>query len=111
MHYTLNAVGDIQTEAPRHGGLSDFGRELVRKAQAKGMLVDLAHSTEAAVGHALAVASKPMVWSHGWVRERVGQWQESYGYQKRALSLEHARRIAAADGVVGGIYRFTHPRR
>ena len=101
VHYTLNAVGDIQTEAPRHGGLSDFGRELVRKAQAKGMLVDLAHSTEAAVGHALAVASKPMVWSHGWVDESPGAYNDRVGWLRRRLSLATARKIADAGGVVG----------
>ena len=101
VHYTLNAAGDIQTEAPRHGGLSDFGRELVRKAQAKGMLVDLAHSTEAAVGHALAVASKPMVWSHGWVDESPGAYDDRVGWLRRRLSLATARKIADAGGVVG----------
>ena len=101
VHYTLNAVGDIQTEAPRHGGLSDFGREVVRKAQAKGMLVDLAHSTETAVGQALAVATKPMVWSHGWVDQVPGAFDDKVGWLRRRLSLATARKIAEAGGVVG----------
>lgn len=101
VHYTLNAVGDIQTEAPRHGGLSDFGRELVRKAQAKGLLVDLAHSTEAAVGHALEIATKPMLWSHGWVDKVPGAYDDKVGWQRRRLSLATARKIADTGGVIG----------
>src|SRR4029077_2394214 len=29
-HYRVNALGDIQTEAPVHGGLTDFGAEVIR---------------------------------------------------------------------------------
>ncbi|MFN3862130.1 MAG: dipeptidase [Roseateles sp.] len=101
VHYTRNAVGDIQTEAPQHGGLSDFGRDVIRKAQAKGMLVDLAHSTESAVSQALEIATKPMIWSHGWVDRVPGSYADKVGWQRRRLSLDKARDIAKAGGVVG----------
>lgn len=101
VHHTRNAVGDIQTEPPQHGGLSDFGRELVRRAQAKGMLVDLAHSTENAVSQALEIAGRPMVWSHGWVDKMPGSHEDKVGWLRRRLSLDKARDIARAGGVVG----------
>lgn len=101
VHYTRNAVGDIQTAPPQHGGLSDFGRELVRRAQAKGMLVDLAHCTESAVSQALDVAGKPMIWSHGWVDKVPGSHEDKVGWLRRRLSLDRARDIARAGGVVG----------
>ncbi len=101
VHYTRNVVGDFQTEEPRHGGLTDFGRQLIRVAQAKGMLVDLAHCTEPGVRQALEVATKPMVWSHGWVDKVPGAHDDKAGWQRRRLSLATAREIAKAGGVVG----------
>ena len=101
VHYTQNAVADIQAAPPRHGGLSDFGRELIRKAQAKGMLVDLAHSTENAVSQALEVSTKPVIWSHGWVDSVPGAYDDKVGWMRRRLSLAKARDIARAGGVVG----------
>ena len=101
VHYIGNPVGDIQTEAPRYGGLSDFGRELIPKAQAKGMLIDLAHSTEPAVLQALALSSKPMIWSHSWVDKDAGAFDNRSGWLRRRLSLATARKIADAGGVVG----------
>jgi len=58
-------VGDFQTEAPTHDGLSDFGRSLMAACNAKGVLVDLAHCTRAGITQALAVAKVPVVFSHG----------------------------------------------
>ena len=45
VHYIRTPVGDFQTVAPTHGGLSEMGRKLVEACNAKGILVDLAHST------------------------------------------------------------------
>jgi len=101
VHYTRNVVGDIQTAPPQHHGLSDFGRRLIRKAQAKGMLVDLAHSTEEAVGQALEVATKPVIWSHGWVDSMPGAFDDKVGWMRRRLSIDTAREIARTGGVVG----------
>jgi membrane dipeptidase len=66
-----------------------------------GVLVDLAHSTGAAVDQALDIAKAPVIWSHSWVSASGGNWQDLYGFQKRALSLAHAKKIAARGGVVG----------
>lgn len=101
VHYIRTPVGDFQTVAPVHNGLSELGRSLVQACNAKGILVDLAHSTGPSVDQALAVATAPLVWSHGWVDGDGGSWQDPYGFLKRRLSLEHARKIAARGGVVG----------
>ena len=101
VHYTRNVVGDFQTDEPQHGGLTDFGRQLIRAAQAKGMLVDLAHCTEPGVRQALEVATKPMVWSHGWVDKVPGAHDDKAGWQRRRLSLATAREIAKAGGAFG----------
>ena len=52
------------TEAPEHGGLSEFGKRVVAECNRLGILVDLAHCTDEAVTQALAISKAPMVWSH-----------------------------------------------
>jgi len=101
VHYIRTPVGDFQTTVPVHNGLSEMGKRLVEACNAKGVLVDLAHSTAPAVDQALEIAKAPLVWSHGWVDGDGGNWQDQYGYLKRRLSLAHAKKIAARGGVVG----------
>ena len=101
VHYLRTPVGDFQTASPVHQGLSAMGRQLVEACNDQRILVDLAHCTGASVDQALTIAKAPVVWSHGWVGGAGGQWQDTYGYQRRRLSLEHARKIAARGGVVG----------
>jgi len=101
VHYIRSPVGDFQTKPPLHHGLSPMGKELVRACNAKGVLVDLAHSTGPAVEQALEISRAPMVWSHGWVDGDGGSWQDPYGYLRRRLSLALAKRIAAQGGVIG----------
>jgi membrane dipeptidase len=101
VHYIRTPVGDFQTTAPMHNGLSEMGKRLVEACNAKGVLIDLAHSTAAAVDQALEIAKAPVIWSHGWVDGDGGNWQDQYGYLKRRLSLAHAKKIAARGGVVG----------
>jgi membrane dipeptidase len=67
MTLTHNAnVGwaDSGTDAPEAGGLSDFGRSVVREMQRIGMLVDLSHTSADTMRDALAVASVPVIFSH-----------------------------------------------
>ena len=101
VHYVNNTVGDFQTEAPRHSGLTELGMATVRECNRLGILVDLAHSTSAAVSQALALSTTPMVWSHSSVTDkRPPNWQMT-PWQARQLSLEQAKAIAAKGGVVG----------
>jgi membrane dipeptidase len=101
VHYIRTPVGDFQTTAPTHGGLSEMGRRLVQACNARGVLVDLAHCTGAAVEQALQVSTAPMVWSHGWVDRVAGDWRDRFGYLQRRLSLPLARKIAERGGVIG----------
>lgn len=55
---------DSATDAPRHDGLSAFGKDVIRRMNRLGMVVDLAHVAPKAMHDVLDVTTAPVVWSH-----------------------------------------------
>ncbi|MFJ3925429.1 dipeptidase [Streptomyces sp. NPDC090022] len=55
---------DSATDEPRHGGLTDFGREVVREMNRIGMLVDLSHVAATTMRDALDASEAPVIFSH-----------------------------------------------
>lgn len=55
---------DSGTDEPAHGGLTEFGRDVVREMNKIGMLVDLSHVAPSTMRDALKVSSAPVIFSH-----------------------------------------------
>jgi membrane dipeptidase len=71
MTLTHNAnVGwaDSATDQKAAGGLTDFGRDVVREMQRMGMLVDLSHVSPDTMHAALDAAVAPVIFSHSSAR-------------------------------------------
>jgi membrane dipeptidase len=77
----------------KKGGLTPLGVQVVRAMEAKGMIVDIAHSSHATVAQVLAMATKPVVSSHGGVFATCKV--------NRNLNDDEIRGVARTGGVIG----------
>jgi membrane dipeptidase len=58
------AWADASTDDPAHGGLTEFGRQVVREMNRIGMLVDLSHVAASTMHDALDATRAPVIFSH-----------------------------------------------
>jgi membrane dipeptidase len=77
----------------KKGGLTPFGRDIVRRMEEKGMIVDIAHCSQQCVSEIIAMARRPLVSSHGGVQATCKV--------NRNLSDEHIRGVAKTGGIIG----------
>lgn len=67
-HVNTNNWCDSSGDAGRHGGLTDFGRQVVRTMNDLGMIVDISHISDKAFYHVLETTRLPVVATHSSCR-------------------------------------------
>ncbi|MDP9008363.1 MAG: membrane dipeptidase [Pseudomonadota bacterium] len=94
VHYHINQIGDIQTDAPVHHGLTPLGTSIVREMNQAGIIIDLAHATLDVTKDVLQASTKPVMISHTNLTTPTAT-------HPRLISAEHAKLVADAGGIVG----------
>ncbi len=93
VHFRANGLGHIQTWPYTPGGLTEFGREVVRECNRLGIVLDLAHANPETIRDTLALSTAPVVFSH------TGSF--ALREHDRHLRDPEIRAIAEAGGVLG----------
>lgn len=93
-HSRVNQISDSSYDTIRtHGGLSEFGREVVREMNRVGIMVDVSHLSDEAIWDVLAVAKKPLIATHSACRHFTPNFE-------RNLPDTLIKEIAKGGGVV-----------
>lgn len=91
-HTRNNDICDSSTDTPEHGGLSAFGKEVVREMNGLGMLIDVSHISDDAFFDCLKYSQAPVVATHSSARALYDH--------PRNLSDEMIIALAEKGGVV-----------
>ena len=88
-----DSSGDLEdATVAHHGGLTGFGRDVVREMNRLGMMVDVSHVSDATFWDVLKTTHAPIIASHSSARALTDVG--------RNLSDEQLRAVATNDGVV-----------
>jgi membrane dipeptidase len=91
-HFFDNELGGSM-HGLKKGGLTPFGRNIVSRMEEKGMIVDIAHLSHAGVAEVLAMATRPVVSSHGGVQATCKV--------NRNLTDDEIKGVAKTGGIIG----------
>src|SRR5262245_19854971 len=83
---------DSSGDQPKHNGLTDFGKDVVRELNRLGVMVDISHVADKTFWDALAVSKAPMVASHSSCRALSGH--------SRNMTDEMIKALAKKGGVI-----------
>ena len=91
-HNGSNDICDSARGKAEHGGLSAFGREVVREMNRLGIIIDVSHASERAFFDVLETSTRPVIASHSSAY--------SLHPHPRNLTDEQLEALAARGGVV-----------
>jgi microsomal dipeptidase-like Zn-dependent dipeptidase len=91
-HFFDNELGG-SAHGENLGGLTDFGKKVIRKMNKLGIFIDLAHCSPAIVEDVLNISTEPVMVSHTGVRAVLDS--------QRNLSDDQIKKIAANEGIIG----------
>jgi membrane dipeptidase len=95
-------LGDVYTNPPRYGGLTEFGTATIEECNRLGILIDLAHANMQTTEAALKVTTKPVIVSHTGLNTQLGSNPRMAEMMRpRLISKEQARVVANAGGIIG----------
>lgn len=95
-------LGDVYTNSPRYGGLTQFGAAVIKECNRLGILIDLAHANVQTTEAALKVTSRPVIISHTGLDTQLGSDPRMAQMMRaRLISKEQAKLVANAGGLVG----------
>ena len=101
-HFVEGDILDVRTEPAKLGGLSEFGKRVIHRCNALGILVDLAHANENAASQALQTSSQPMLWSHSNITASPFVFENTRPHKTMmSLGVENAKTLASKGGVIG----------
>ena len=93
-HSKANHISDSSYDISRPwGGLSPFGKELIKEMNRVGILVDVSHVSDDAMFQALDITEVPVIASHSSVRHLTPGWE-------RNMSDDMIRALAKNGGVI-----------
>ena len=95
-------LGDIYTNPAKYGGLTAFGRDVIKECNRLGILVDLTHCSNDTINAALKLSTKPVIISHTGLDTQLGQNANMAKMMRpRLISKEQAKIVADAGGIIG----------
>ncbi len=103
---TSNAIATSardETERGKKGGLTDFGREVVKRMNELGMLIDVSHLGETAFWEVTELSNSPIIASHSNCYSLAPHY--------RNLTDDQIKAIAKSGGYIGinFYYKFLYP--
>jgi membrane dipeptidase len=91
-HFKNNNWADSSTDTPKHNGLTDFGKDVVRELNRLGIMVDISHVADKTFADVLALTTVPVIASHSSCR--------AIANHPRNMTDDMLRALARNGGVI-----------
>lgn len=91
-HFKNNNWADSSTDKPRHNGLTNFGKEVVRELNRLGVMVDISHVADKTFADVMELTTVPVIASHSSCR--------AIAHHPRNMTDDMVRALAKNGGVI-----------